>query len=200
VLCGLQGRSEDVEEELLAAVTEEVLYPSLKAELASVYADIGDAARCQDAFEPLAAHAFAGIPFDEIWTYTLGALAHACSFLEDRERAAVLYERMEPYSHRNLVAPIEASLGSSAWPLGRLAATMGEVEAAAGWFERAATKNERAGALPFAAHARLDHARLLVNRGDHKSAEPLLNAASATYRALGMDAWVARCELASAAV
>ena len=124
-------------------------------------------------------------------------LAHACSFLEDRERAAILYERLAPYAHRNLVAPIEASLGSAAWPLGRLAATLGEVEVAAGWFERAAAANERARALPWAAHARLDHARLLVGTGDQESAEPLLQAASDTYRALGMDAWVARCNVAT---
>ena len=200
VLCGLEGRLEDVEEELRAAATEEVLYPSLKAALAGLYADMGDTARCRAAFEELAAHAFAGIPFDDVWTYTWGVLGHACSFLGDRERAAVLYERLEPWAHRNMVAPIEASLGSAAWPLGRLATTLGEVEAAAGWFGRAATDNDRAGALPWAAHARLDHARLLVTKGDQASAEPLLKAASATYRELGMDAWVARCELATAAV
>ena len=97
------------------------------------------------------------------------------------------------------MAPIEASLGSAAWPLGRLAATLGAVEVAAGWFERAATENQRAGALPWAAHARFDHARLLVSSGDQlRRAAP--KRASATYRALGMDAWVARCEVATAAV
>ena len=70
-------------------------------------------------------------------------LAHACHFLEDRERAAVLYERLEPWAHRNLVAPIEASLGSAAWPLGRLAATLGEVEAGRG-VVRARGRRERA--------------------------------------------------------
>jgi hypothetical protein len=198
VLCGLEGRLEDVEEELRAAATDEVLYPSVTAALASLYADMGDAGRCREAFESLAGQAFAGIAFDDVWTYTIGTLAHACHFLEDRERAAVLYERLEPWAHRNLVAPIEASLGSAAWPLGRLAATLGEVEAAVGWFERAAAANEQAGALPWAAHARLDHARLLVTTGDHASAEPLLAAASDAYRALGMDAWVARCDVATA--
>jgi tetratricopeptide (TPR) repeat protein len=198
VLCGLEGRLEDVEEELRAAATEEVLYPSVKAALASLYADIGDTARCRDAFESLAGQAFASIAFDDVWTYTICTLAHACHFLEDRERAAILYERLEPYAHRNIVAPIEASLGSAAWPLGRLAATLGAAEQAARWFERAAAANDRAGALPWAAHARLDHARLLMSTGDHTSAEPLLHAASASYRALGMDAWVARCEVAAA--
>jgi hypothetical protein len=94
--------------------------------------------------------------------------------------------------------PLEASLGSAASPLGRLAATLGDVKLAAGWFERAAAENERAGALPCAAHARLDHARLLLTGGDQASAEALLNAAAASYRALGMEAWIARCEVATA--
>jgi len=175
-----------------------VLYPSVTAALASLYADIGDRGRCREAFESLAGQAFAGIAFDDVWTYTMGTLAHACHFLEDRERAAVLYERLEPWAHRNLVAPIEASLGSAAWPLGRLAATLGEVEVAAGWFERAAAANERAGALPWAAHARLDHARLLVSTGDQAASEPLLEAASDAYCELGMNAWVARCDVATA--
>ena len=105
VLCGLEGRLEDVEEELRAAATEEVLYPSVTAALASLYADMGDTGRCREAFESLAGQSFAGIAFDDVWTYTIGTLAHACHFLEDRERAAVLYERLEPWAHRNLVAP-----------------------------------------------------------------------------------------------
>ena len=91
VLCGFEGRLEDVEEELRAAATEEVLYPSLTAALAGLYADMGDTARCRAAFEALAGPSFASIPFDDVWTYTLGVLAHACSFLEDRECAAPLY-------------------------------------------------------------------------------------------------------------
>ena len=196
VLAGLEDRPGDAEEELRAAAAREVFYPSLQAHLASLYADLGDQTRCRAAFETLTADAFAAIPFDDTWVMTTGLLAHACRFLEDSARATILYERLEPYAHRNMVAPLEASLGSAARPLGMLAATLGDLTAAAAWFERAAGENERVGALPWAAHARLDHARLLLDRGDRAGATPLLDQAARTYRALGMDAWAARCELA----
>jgi hypothetical protein len=67
------------------------------------------------------------------------------------------------------------------------------MEDAARSLERAALENERAGALPWAAHARLDHARLLLAHGEWAAAEPLLERAAATYRQLGMDVWAERC-------
>jgi tetratricopeptide (TPR) repeat protein len=110
-----------------------------------------------------------------------------------------MYERLEPYAHRVLVGPIEVSLGSPARPLGRLSATLGRPDQAARWFERAAADNDRAGARPWAAHARLDHGRMLLAEGDPAAAEPLLEQAAATYRELGMDAWAARCEASAVA-
>jgi tetratricopeptide (TPR) repeat protein len=199
VLASLEGRPGDVEPELAAAAEEEVYYPSLRAALASLYAELGDASGCRASLRALSGDGFAAIPFDDLWVMTVGLLADACSFLDDTKSAASLYERLEPYAHRNLVAPVEASLGSAARPLGKLAATLGDVRGAARWFERAADENERSGALPFAAHARLDHAHLLLAAGDHPSGEALLERAAATYRALGMKSWAARCEVATTA-
>jgi hypothetical protein len=65
-------------------------------------------------------------------------------------------------------------------------------------FERVASENERAGALPWTAHARLDHARLLLAVGDRAAAESLAEKVSAIYHELGMDAWVRRCREAMA--
>lgn len=91
------------------------------------------------------------------------------------------------------MGPIEAALGYAARPLGKLASTLGRADLAASWFERAALVNERAGALPWAAHARLDHARMLLAQGELAAAEPLLAQAAAGYRELGMEAWASRC-------
>jgi hypothetical protein len=120
-------------------------------------------------------------------------LADACAFLDDTERAAVLYGRLERYGHRMVVGPIEVALGSAARPLGKLAATLGRPEQAAFWFEHAAVENERVGAKPWAAHAELDHARLLLAQGEREAAEALIEKAAASYRSLGMDAWTTRC-------
>lgn len=198
VLCSLNGNPGDVEEELRAAAAEEAFYPSLQAALSSLYADLGDVARARAAFEALAGNEFAAVALDDLWVLTMGLLAHACSFLKDTERAAILYERLQPYPHRNLVGPLEVSLGTAARSLGTLAATLGDTHAAARWFKRAATENDRTGALPWAAHARLDHAHLLLAQGDRRAAQPLLDQAATSYRALGMHAWVARCDIALA--
>jgi ATP/maltotriose-dependent transcriptional regulator MalT len=87
------------------------------------------------------------------------------------------------------------ALGSAARPLGKLAATLGQTEIAARWFESAASENANAGALPWAAHAQLDHARMLLASGERARAEPLLAQAAETYRKLGIDAWAGRCDV-----
>lgn len=127
------------------------------------------------------------------WLLAMALLADACAFLDDTERAALLYERLERYGHRIVVGPIEVALGSVARPLGKLAATLGRPEQAARWFDHAAAENERAGAAPWAAHARLDHAGLLLAQGEQAAAEPLFEKAAASYRNLGMEMWASRC-------
>jgi tetratricopeptide (TPR) repeat protein len=193
VLRGLEGRLAEVEHDLHSAAVENPEYPVLQAALASLHADLGDAADARAAFEGLAGDDFAALPFDEEWLLAMTLLADACAFLDDTERAALLYEQLERYGHRMVVGPIEIALGSAARPLGKLAATLGRPEQAARWFEHAAAENERAGAAPWAAHARLDHARLLLAQGKHAAAEPLLEDAAASYRQLGMEAWASRC-------
>lgn len=66
------------------------------------------------------------------------------------------------------------------------------------WLTRAARENDRVGARPWAAHARLDHARVLLAEGEAAAAEPLLEQAAATYRELGMGEWAAACRAPAA--
>jgi hypothetical protein len=193
VLAGLEGRPADVLEELRQAAADETDYPSLQAALAALYAELGDASQCRRAFEPLAADDFAAVNFDDMWVLTMGHLAEACWFLGDSERAQLIHERLGPYAHRNMVAPIEASLGSATRALGYAAWTAGDPPAAARWFARAAEENERTGALPWAAHAQRAHGELLLAQGEPGAARALLEHAATTYRTLGMDAWAARC-------
>jgi thioredoxin-like negative regulator of GroEL len=54
--------------------------------------------------------------------------------------------------------------------------------------EAAIEVNERTGARPWAAHARVDLAELLLDLGDHARANELLAEARATATALGMTA------------
>jgi DNA-binding SARP family transcriptional activator/tetratricopeptide (TPR) repeat protein len=197
-LRGLERRLEEVERDLRSAAAENPWYPTLHAALASLYAGLGDTQACRAAFEGLAGDGFAAVPMDDEWLLTMGLLAEACAFLGDTERAADLYARLEPYPDQVLVGPIEIALGSAAWPLGKLAATLGRPDDAARWLARAARDNERAGAQPWAAHARLDHARLLLAEGERAAAEALLEQAAETYRELGMDGWAAACRAPAA--
>jgi len=197
VLRGLEGRLGEIEEDLRLSALENPSYPVIQAALASLYADLGGAADARAAFEVLAGDDFAAVPLDDEWLLTMGLLADACAFLDDSERAAVLYEQLGRYGHRVLAGPIEVALGSAARPLGKLAATLGRTEEAARWFERAALDNERAGALPWAAHARLDHGRMLRTEGDGGASDRLLERAAEMYRELGMTAWATRCEVAA---
>jgi DNA-binding SARP family transcriptional activator/tetratricopeptide (TPR) repeat protein len=198
VLRSLEGRAGEVAAELQAAAVENPYYPVFQAALAALYADLGDTDRTRAAFDGLAADDFAFVPFDEEWLLLTSLLADPCGFLGDRRRAQILYERLEPYAHRVAAGATEIAIGSASRALGTLAATLGQSDAARHWFERAASENERAGALPWAAHARLGHARLLLAEGDRAAAERLAESASAIYEELGMDAWVVRCREALA--
>ena len=195
VLRGFEGRLEEAEQDLHATAIDNPTYHVLHAALASLYAELGDTARARSTLESLAVDDFGAVPFDEEWLVVIALLTDACTFLGDARRASILYDRLEPYGQRVLVAPVEMALGSAARPLGKLAATLAQPELSTRWFERAASENTRAGALPWAAHARFDHARMLLDHGDREAAEPLLVEAADTYRKLGMDVWVARCEL-----
>jgi DNA-binding SARP family transcriptional activator len=193
VLYGLERRSDRAHDDLRAAAAANPGYPVLRAALAAACAETGHEAEASTAFEALAADGFATIPFDEEWLLTMAFLAAACRRLGDTRRAALLFELLEPYGHRVVVAPIEVAIGSAALPLGQLAAALGRPQQAAQWFERAARVNERAGALPWAAHARREQGELLLAQGHRKAGGALLRSAAATYCALGMRGWAARC-------
>jgi hypothetical protein len=112
VLRHLEGRPGDVADDLHAAVLENRYYPVFQAALAALYADLGAVEPAQAAFEGLAVGDFAPVPLDEEWLLTMSLLADACAFLGDRQRAAILYERLEPYANRIAVGPIEVALGA----------------------------------------------------------------------------------------
>jgi hypothetical protein len=80
-------------------------------------------------------------------------------------------------------------LGAVSHYLGILAATLGRWDAAAGHLAEAVATNTRAGAVPFVALSRFEHARALRARGapgDRELAEEQLAQATATARALGL--------------
>jgi class 3 adenylate cyclase/tetratricopeptide (TPR) repeat protein len=134
-----------------------------------------------------------------IWLTTLTLFSEGCSAAADRERAAVLYELLQPHALRPITvgAHVSVFLGSAARSVGRLAAVLGRFEAAERHFEQALIDNTRWEARPALARTQLDYARMLFDRGgagDGNRARELLDAALSTARKIGMANVAANCQ------
>ena len=148
-------------------------------------------------FEELAADDFAAIPRDMFWFTAVCILAETCSLIGDRARAAVLYERLLPYRHRNVQVTQAAFWGSTERFLGVLAATMSRPEAAAEHFDAAIVRNEAADCPMAAAVVRRDYAEMLLARGapgDLDAAAELLAQVLANAEAAGITVLVTQIQ------
>jgi DNA-binding SARP family transcriptional activator len=205
VLRGLQGRLEEIEADVCSAVKEYASYPVWRAVRVSLYAGLGREQETRAALEDVAAGGFAIVEHDEEWLLSMVLIAEGCAMLGDTERAETLYERLTPYADHNVMAEAEVALGSTGRALGNLAAVLGRRDEAVRHFKHAANVNRRAGALPWAAHALFDHARLPVSRrtrSDEQEAQArhLLEEARRLYESAGMRAWAQRAAPHGAAV
>jgi tetratricopeptide (TPR) repeat protein len=157
--------------------------------LAHVYAHLQRAQEAEALLHDLTRRDLSDWHVDEEWRFSISLLAQTCAMLGDSERAAILYELLEPHGSLNAVAVPEAALDSTSRPLGLLATLLGRFEDAARHFEEALRMNERMGARPWLAHAQADYAGMLRRRcskRDRERADELESRARATYRELGM--------------
>ncbi len=163
--------------------------------LALICAELGLQDEARAAFEPLAAGEFGAIARDAMWLTNIAFLAEACARLNDRRRAPLLYQLLEPNAGRNIVTGTNVAChGSADRLLGMLAATAGDSLRAERHLQTAIAADERQGGRPWCAEAQLEYAALLRGRGaNHARAQPLLDAALATSRELGMAAIERRC-------
>jgi DNA-binding SARP family transcriptional activator/tetratricopeptide (TPR) repeat protein len=178
-----QGRMGELEQATRQAVAENPARPAWRAALANMLCEEGRLKEARVEFERLAAHDFEDVPKDLDWMIAMTLLSDVCADLGDAERAALLYERLEPYADLNVVIGLAAAcLGSAAGFLGKLAATMGRPERAAEHFERALAANAALQAPGCLARAQVDYARALVSTGDPRAGELLDAAAEAAER------------------
>jgi hypothetical protein len=174
--------------EILDSVRMQVeAYPSIhawRAGLALFCLASGNAAEARLQFEILAVRDFAPLPWNEAGAINFVLLAEVCAALEDRRRAALLYEILLPASsHFVVIGFFSVFYGSVAHFLGLLASTLGLREDAIAHFEFSLRQNERVGAPPFVAQTQYEFARFLLRRGapeDRARAESLLAEAAAT--------------------
>jgi DNA-binding winged helix-turn-helix (wHTH) protein/tetratricopeptide (TPR) repeat protein len=174
--------------EILDSVRRQVeAYPSLhawRAGLALMSLESGNVAEARLHFEIIAVRDFAPLLWNEAGMITFVLLAEVCAALEDRRRAAILYEILQPAaSHFAIVGFFSVFYGSVARFLGLLAATLGRHDEATAHFEFALRQNTRVGAPPFVAQTQYEFARFLLRRGaagDRSRAESLFAEAQAT--------------------
>ena len=190
-----QGRLEEVRPALERFVGD---YPGLvvyRCALATVHSEAGRKVDARHAFEALATDGFANLPSQQEWFFAAGLLAEVCAFLEDRRRAALIYELLLPYAGCNQLNFVEVCCGSTSRYLGLLATTMSRWHDAERHFEAAIEMDRRTGARPWLAHTQADYARMLLARGkpgDREQARDLVASACANYEQVGAPIHAAR--------
>jgi eukaryotic-like serine/threonine-protein kinase len=170
--------------------------PAWRCALANIESELGNAEAAREAYEPLAANDFAGIPYDGQWLISNALLADVAAFLGDGPRAERLYAMLVPYAGLTVVAGrAGASYGPVAWRLGLLTRALGRLDEAERHFEDALAICARTLERPIAARIRWELAELLLQRdgeGDRQRALELLGRTLETGRDLGMRGLVER--------
>jgi hypothetical protein len=163
-----------------------------QAELALILWETGRPDEARAEFEQLAQADFADVTSDGEWMPVMAMLAQLSTLLGDRERAAVLYELLEPYAANNIVRGIGAiCIGPTTRLLGRLAATLGHKADARRQFEAALEATAALRAPLLRAHTQLDYAEALGGGG---RTAWLVDEAATTARELELPAVARRAE------
>jgi tetratricopeptide (TPR) repeat protein len=169
-----------------------------------MYGELGRSDEARSELEHLARDDYAAIPRDVLWPTCLAYLAEVADFLEDRERAARLYELLRPYEgHTLIVGSCVACLGASSHYLGMLARRLDRPDDAARHFEDALALNTRIGARPWLARTQLRLGTLLAAQeaaAERSRGRELVDASLASARELGMASLERRAGAAQAAL
>jgi class 3 adenylate cyclase/tetratricopeptide (TPR) repeat protein len=187
-----QGRLKEVEPVVRMFVQQNSAAAAWRPGLAVIYSELGLTDDARKEFEELAQEDFADLPPDVAWLGTMTYLVDVCTFLEDRARAATLYQILKPFDGANVVVGSGiACHGALSRYLGALATVLERWDDAVRHFDDALAMNARMNALPWLAHTQERYAAMLLARGDsgdRDKAAALLDEALATARELGMRA------------
>ena len=165
--------------------------PGWRSALALLYTSTEREADARREFEYFAANDFAVVPRHVYWMITLTNLAQVCVRLQDRPRAARLYQLLLPFAEQCVVIePGLVCLGSVARFLGQLAMTLSRWDEAEAHFTAAVQRNTLLGARPVLAQTQRHYATMLLARqwpGDREKALALLHQALTVCQELQMD-------------
>ncbi|MEO7009646.1 MAG: AAA family ATPase, partial [Caldimonas sp.] len=175
-----------------------------KPGLALLYAELDMREECQAEFDSLPWHRASRPPTDGATMTIVSLVAEVCVYLEDVERAALLYRLLQGQAGANLLADSSGPcLGSADRLLGSLATVGARWAVAQQHFEAALAMDSRTGARVWLAHSRYRYAVLLHRRaqaGDPEHARALLADALKESTALGMNALTPRIEALLASI
>src|SRR5205823_8405896 len=133
--------------------------------LAYLYRELGRPEDAREQLEVLAADNFAPLPRDGNWMVGAAILATVCHMVDDKERAAVLYEQFSEFEDFVVCAGLPADiLGSAHHFLMLLAATLERWDDMDRHAGEALTRNEAMGARPWHATTQVELARVLAVR------------------------------------
>jgi tetratricopeptide (TPR) repeat protein len=187
-----QGRLKELEPVVRYFVQQNTAAAAWRPGLALIYGELGRRPEAQEQFEHLAQHDFADLPRDGLWMASMLYLTDVCTFLEDRARAATLYQLLLPYAGRNaVISNAAACYGALSRYLGALATTLERWHEAEQHFEDAIAMNARLGARLWLAHTQYQYATMLLLAGrssDRARATELFHSALLTASELGMRA------------
>jgi tetratricopeptide (TPR) repeat protein len=187
-----QGRSGEVESQMRELARAHPARRGWQAELGLILWETGREEEARAEFEYLAQVNFADITSDGEWMPVMATLAQLCTLLGDRERAAVLYDLLEPYAANNIVRGIGAiCIGPTNRLLGRLAVALGREEEARRQFEAALEATAALRAPLLRAHTLLDYAEALGGTG---RTAWLVDEAATTARDLNLPLVARRAE------
>jgi tetratricopeptide (TPR) repeat protein len=185
-----QGRVAEMEDLLKRSAKEWHWYPFLSCLRANLSAQLDHEAEAREVFGRLADSEF-NLPLDNPYLFGLSFLPEVVRYLNDKESAAILYDKLLPYADRNPMSAPEAMTGSLARGLGILSATQERWADADEHFKSAMTINDRMGAKPWLTRTQYDYARMLLSRdapGDQDLAVDSMRRAQAKAAEIGMTA------------
>jgi len=152
-----QARMGELEDPVREALSTNPDRAAWRAGLALMLHETGRTEEARAEFDWLARDGFAWIPRDGDWMVVTALAADLAHGFHDAERAAILYELLEPYADTNVVIGLGAvCLGSTSRYLGRLALTLGRQEEAVARLRHAVAANASLQAVVELAHSRVD--------------------------------------------
>lgn len=160
-----------------------------------LYSELGRLSEARAELERQAVGDFGDFPRDALWITRVAALAHACAFVEDADRAKQLYAMLLPYADRNVSTIADQSYGPVATRLGMLAGVLQRWDDAEAHFVRGLALCRTLGAPTFLALNLLEHGRMRIARGrpaDRERAAELLHEAEAICAERGISGLLER--------